>query len=136
MIVGGAKDGYYMNLEPVQRGYRRSALVEQRGQPPGRAPDYINMQCLGRAERYMLFLRTLDQSTGIAGRKTRIIASEDAICVDGMVVNRMRGAIMWRRLRGQSGDARRSGATGQSRRRCEDAREVFPDGRSDARATV
>jgi hypothetical protein len=84
----------------------------------------------------MLFLRTLDQSRGIAARKTRIIASEDAICVDGMVVNRMRGVIMWWRLRGQSRNARRSEATGQSRRRCEDAREVFPDGRPDARDSM
>src|SRR5260370_11080672 len=91
MIVGGAKDGYYMNLESAQRGYWRSTLVEQRGQAPRRAPDYINMQCLGRAQCYMLFLWTLDQSAGIAGRKARITASEDAVCVDGMVGNRMRG---------------------------------------------
>jgi hypothetical protein len=32
MIVGWAKEGYYMNLESAQQGYWRSALVEQRGQ--------------------------------------------------------------------------------------------------------
>jgi hypothetical protein len=60
MVVGEAKDGYYMNLESTQRGYWRSTLVEQRGQAPGRASGYINMQCIGRAQRYMLFLWTLD----------------------------------------------------------------------------
>jgi hypothetical protein len=51
MIVGGAKDGYYMNLESAQRDYWRSTRVEQRGQAPGRVSDYIKMQCLGRAQR-------------------------------------------------------------------------------------
>ncbi len=60
MLVGEAKDGYYMNLESAWRGYWRSTLVEQRGHAPERAPDYINMQCPGRAQRYMLRLWTLD----------------------------------------------------------------------------
>jgi hypothetical protein len=58
---------------------------------PGRASDYINMQCLALAERYILFLWTLDQSAGIAGRKARITAYEYAVCVARRVANRMRG---------------------------------------------
>jgi hypothetical protein len=79
MIVGEAKDGYYTSLESAQRGYWRSTLVEQGGQAPGRASDYTNMQYPGRAQPYMLFLRTLNQSVGIAGRKARIAASVDAV---------------------------------------------------------
>jgi hypothetical protein len=76
-----------MNLQSIQRGYWRSTLVEQRGQAPGRAPDCMNMQCLGGAQRYMLFLWMLDQSAGIIRRKARIAACEDAVCVDGVISN-------------------------------------------------
>ncbi|WP_217478532.1 hypothetical protein [Pararobbsia alpina] len=41
---------------------------------PGHASDYMNMQCLGRTERYILLLWTFDQSAAIAGRKARIAA--------------------------------------------------------------
>ena len=56
------------------------------------------MQRPVRAQRYTLFLWTLNQSAGIAGRKARITASGDAVCVDGMVGNRMRIGSQWRRV--------------------------------------
>jgi hypothetical protein len=65
------------------------------------------MECLGRAQRYMLILWTLDQSGGIAGRKARITAAEDAVRVDGVVGNRMRGGshVASRRARRRSSTA-------------------------------
>jgi hypothetical protein len=51
MLVGGAKDGYYMNLESAQRGYWCSTLVEQRSQAPESASDYRKIEFLGRAQR-------------------------------------------------------------------------------------
>jgi hypothetical protein len=76
ILVGGAKNGYYMNLESAQRGYRRSTLVEQRGQAPNRASDYMNIQCPCQAQRYMLCLWTLamhncDLTPRIANRALR-----------------------------------------------------------------
>jgi hypothetical protein len=58
----------------------------------------MSMQRPDRAQRYTLFLWTLNQSARIAGRKAPITASEDAVCVDGMVGNRMRIGSQWRRV--------------------------------------
>jgi hypothetical protein len=62
-----------MNLASAERGYWRSTLVEKRGQASRRASDYINMQCIGRAQRYMLFLWTLETAHRALRRMRRVV---------------------------------------------------------------
>jgi hypothetical protein len=62
MIVGRAKDGYYMNLESIQSGYWRSTLVDQSGRwassqlpPAGEGARHLEFS-LGTPQRVNDFL--------------------------------------------------------------------------------